>query len=367
MTTSNKCQGTIHTTKCETASAPVLTKRDCETVKTDVRDAEKDMSWFKWIATKDDSSRNPWVIFSKYNECKRLPQQLDAEAYTTLRDRLQAYDRGELPMSGQDAMELRRTVNLVQARYDGVPSPYRPKLADYISPAEQEIYDRFGNNLTMAVMPVTIPGIAGTRAMGGTEAQARAGGELSAMAFGFMGGAFMAKHGLLKQSVKPAPAQQTTSQPVPPRGSVGNGLYVRSTPVTKNGYDYHVDGKGRVTKAEGDLTLNKEQARNPKAQLEAGGADRLADDQGGHYMGRRFNGPTDEINHFAQNGNFNQGTYKALENSWERALNNGQSVRVEITPTYIGDSLRPSTLTVRQWIDGAPSRPITFNNARGGK
>lgn len=231
MTTSNKCQGTIHTTRVEAAGAPVLTKRDCETVKTDVRDAEKGMSWFKWIATKDDSSRNPWVIFSKYNECKRLPQQLDAEAYTTLRDRLQAYDRGELPMSGQDAMELRRTVNLVQARYDGVPSPYRPKLADYISPAEQEIYDRFGNNLTMAVMPVTIPGIAGTRAMGGTEAQARAGGELSAMAFGFMGGAFMAKHGLLKQSVKPAPAQQTTSQPVPTQRSVGNGLVVAQKPV----------------------------------------------------------------------------------------------------------------------------------------
>jgi DNA/RNA non-specific endonuclease len=145
------------------------------------------------------------------------------------------------------------------------------------------------------------------------------------------------------------------------------GVHVSGKPVTKNGYNYYVDDKGRVTKVEGDLTLNKEQGRNQKAQLEAGGADRLPDDQGGHFIGRRFNGPTDEINHFAQNGNFNQGAYKSLENSWEKALNNGQSVRVEVNTTYIGDSLRPDTLTVRQWIDGVPSRPITFNNVRGGK
>ena len=146
-----------------------------------------------------------------------------------------------------------------------------------------------------------------------------------------------------------------------------DGLYVEAKPVTKNGYAYSVDDKGRVVKAEGDLTLNKAQGRNQKAQLEAGGSDRLPDDQGGHFIGRRFNGPTDEINHFAQNGNFNQGAYKTLENSWERALNNGQSVRVEVNTTYIGNSLRPDTLTVRQWIDGVPSRPISFNNVSGGK
>jgi DNA/RNA non-specific endonuclease len=146
----------------------------------------------------------------------------------------------------------------------------------------------------------------------------------------------------------------------------GDGVHVSATPVTKNGYNYYVDDKGRVTKAEGDLTLNKEQGRNQTAQLEAGGVDRLPDDQGGHYMGRRFNGPTDEINHFAQNGNFNQGSYKTLENSWERALNNGQSVRIEITPSYVGDSLRPSILTVRQWIDVVPQNTRVFGNAPGG-
>ncbi|AOL05478.1 hypothetical protein WI95_06290 [Burkholderia contaminans] len=104
-----------------------------------------------------------------------------------------------------------------------------------------------------------------------------------------------------------------------------------------------------------------------KAQREAGGVDRLPDDQGGHYIGRRFDGPTDDFNHFAQNGNFNNGAYKSLENSWQRSIEQGKSVEVEITPTYAGESLRPSAITVRQWIDGIPSDPIKFGNNIGGK
>jgi hypothetical protein len=245
MTTTNNCQGTVHTTRCEHTAAPALKKRDCEKVRTDVRDAEKSMGWLQWIATKDDSWRNPWVVFAKFNECKRLPEQLDAGAYTQLRDRLQAYDRGELKMSGEDAIELRRTVNLVQMRYDNVPNPYHTMPSNYISPAEQEVYDRFGNNMTMALVPATIPGIAGTRAMGGTEAQARAGGELSAMAFGFMGARFMQKHGLLKNNPQPVQSTRsgspTISTPVKPVQPTSNssGFVVNKLPP-------HVqyDGKG---------------------------------------------------------------------------------------------------------------------------
>jgi hypothetical protein len=211
MTTPNKSQGTIHAGKVEYSAGPPLKKRDCEEVKTRVQDAEKSMSWFQYIATQNDSWRNPWVIFAKFNECKRLPPEIDSGAYTQLRDKLQAYDNGEIKMSGEDAMELRRTVKLVQDRYDNVPSPYITMPADYISPAEQEVYDRFGNNMTMALAPATIPGIAGTRMAGGTEAQARAGGELSAQMFGFMGFKFMQKHGLLKNNPQP---QNTTREKV---------------------------------------------------------------------------------------------------------------------------------------------------------
>lgn len=137
--------------------------------------------------------------------------------------------------------------------------------------------------------------------------------------------------------------------------------------ILRNGYSYEFDAQGRVSKVGGKLKLNKTQGRNVKAQREAGGVDRLPDDQGGHYIGRRFDGPTDDFNHFAQNGNFNNGAYKSLENSWQRSIEQGKSVEVEIAPTYAGESLRPSAITVRQWIDGVPSDPIKFGNNIGGK
>lgn len=145
----------------------------------------------------------------------------------------------------------------------------------------------------------------------------------------------------------------------------GDGIKIE--PKVRNGYEYEFDAKGRVSGVKGKLKLNKAQGRNTKAQLGAGGEDRLTTDQGGHYVGRRFDGPMDDFNHFAQNGNFNNGAYKSLENSWQRALEDGKSVEVEITPKYPGDSLRPSTITVRQWIDGIPEDPISFGNNVGGK
>ena len=140
----------------------------------------------------------------------------------------------------------------------------------------------------------------------------------------------------------------------------------KPTSFTKNGYKYDLDDKGRVLKVGGNLKLNKSQARNQNAQRNAGGKDRLPDDQGGHFIGRRFEGPKDEVNHFAQNGNFNNSSYRKLENSWERMLKDKKDVRIEITPKYTGDSLRPDTLKVKQWIDGIPQDLITFGNKFGG-
>jgi large repetitive protein len=146
---------------------------------------------------------------------------------------------------------------------------------------------------------------------------------------------------------------------------LGSAVSKFSTRV-RNGYTYHLDDAGRVLKVEGDLTLNKAQGRNTTAQRNAGGADRLPTDQGGHYIGRRFNGPTDDFNHFAQNANFNNSAYRRLENSWETSLSQGRSVRVRIEPSYNGGSLRPDQLVVRQWIDGRQLAPVTFRNRPGG-
>jgi hypothetical protein len=137
--------------------------------------------------------------------------------------------------------------------------------------------------------------------------------------------------------------------------------------VTRNGYDYALDAQGRVTKVEGTLKLDHANGRNPKAQREAGGPDRLPDDQGGHYIARIFDGPLDDFNHFAQNGNFNMGAYRSLERRWDQLLQDGHRVDVEIVPRYAGDSLRPDRLTVKYSIDGVPQDPIHFKNRPGGR
>lgn len=166
---------------------------------------------------------------------------------------------------------------------------------------------------------------------------------------------------------KNAAERHASEQPLAPKTDNGAKIQPqRPTTHTKNGYTYQLDSHGRVTKVEGTLTLNKSQTRNQNAQKKAGGKDRLPDDQGGHFVGRRFDGPTDEMNHFAQNGNFNNSAYKKLENSWEKALKDNKDVRIEINPRYNGDSLRPDKVTIKQWIDGIPQDPITYANKYGG-
>jgi hypothetical protein len=135
--------------------------------------------------------------------------------------------------------------------------------------------------------------------------------------------------------------------------------------VVKNGYTYTLDAEGRTTRIEGDLVSNPAQGRSRAAQLAAGGPDRLATDEGAHFVARRFDGPLEDFNHFAQNGNFNRGAYKALENEWQRALDRGSSVNVDITAHYPGDSLRPDSIDVTYTVDGVPHE-TSFLNRPGG-
>lgn len=144
-------------------------------------------------------------------------------------------------------------------------------------------------------------------------------------------------------------------------GETANALRVE----VRNGYSYTLDDLNRATRIEGDLVSNPLQGRNVQAQLQAGGIDRLATDEGGHFIGRRFDGPLDDFNHFAQDMNFNRGAYKSLENSWQRALDNGSSVYVDISNNYLENSLRPHSLDIRYTIDGVPYQKSFFNRVGG--
>jgi len=133
----------------------------------------------------------------------------------------------------------------------------------------------------------------------------------------------------------------------------------------RKSYTYTIDELNRTTKIEGKLVSNPAQGRSASAQLRAGGEYRLATDEGGHYVGHRFDGPRDDFNHFAQDMNFNRGEYKSLENTWKRAIDSGKSVSIDIQPTYPANSLRPSELDVYYTIGDMPYLK-TFINRSGG-
>ncbi|PWG03879.1 hypothetical protein DF286_06295 [Sphingosinicella humi] len=124
-----------------------------------------------------------------------------------------------------------------------------------------------------------------------------------------------------------------------------------------------IDAQQRTRRVSGALTLNDEQRRSRTAQAQAGGQDRRSSDDGGHYIARRFDGPTEAFNHFAQDSRFNRGRYRAVEEQWARAKRAGKHVTVKIVPVYNGRSLRPAAINVWFWIDGE-QRSLKFPNER---
>ena len=134
--------------------------------------------------------------------------------------------------------------------------------------------------------------------------------------------------------------------------------------IYARGYRYDIDGLNRTRIASGTLRL-ADGGRSKPVQLAAGGPYRKPKDHGGHYIARRFDGPSEAFNHFAQNGNFNGGAYRKIENRWAAALKAGKEVRVQIEPRYRAESQRPSIIMVRYWIDGK-RHSKRFSNKPGG-
>lgn len=137
--------------------------------------------------------------------------------------------------------------------------------------------------------------------------------------------------------------------------------------TVRSSYTWWLDASGRLREVEGTLKLVKNPRRSHAAQRQAGGPDRRPSDEGGHYIAPRFDGPADAFNHFAQDRNFNRGTYRLLEDQWARALRAGKRVDVRIMPVYQGSSGRPSSINVWFWIDGRPESQKFQNEYRGGR
>jgi filamentous hemagglutinin len=129
-------------------------------------------------------------------------------------------------------------------------------------------------------------------------------------------------------------------------------------------YSFTTDERGRTQKVEGQLNLDTAD-RNKYQQCKAGKCGD-AGDEGGHLIASIFNGPGEAINLVPMNGNLNKGAWKVMENDWAAALEQGKSVKVAITPVYIGSSKRPVSFVV-VYSKGS-DRPVTktFKNTPGG-
>lgn len=126
--------------------------------------------------------------------------------------------------------------------------------------------------------------------------------------------------------------------------------------IEKNGYSFEISSKTdsdrRTKRVSGTLHLAETSRRSRSAQSRAGGTDRKPTDDGGHFIAARFNGPREWYNHFAQDSNFNRGTYRVVEDGWAKDIKAGQNVKVEIVPHYSGRSTRPDSLTIIWDVDG---------------
>ena len=149
-----------------------------------------------------------------------------------------------------------------------------------------------------------------------------------------------------------------------------NGKLEPNTKYEVGNYTYATDELGRVNSVSGKLDLSKAD-RNTYQQAKAGKLDGIKDgldkDEGGHLIASIFDGPGEQINYAAMDGNLNKGAWKSMENKWAKALKEEppKSVEVEIRAIYENDSKRPSSFDVFYEIDGVEEF-VNFKNKPGG-
>ena len=105
--------------------------------------------------------------------------------------------------------------------------------------------------------------------------------------------------------------------------------------------------------------------RNTYQQLKAG-KQGIDGDEGGHLIASILNGSGEKINLLPMNSNLNRGEWKALENSWAKALRKGKTVKVKIEPVYQGTDIRPNRFSISYSIDNGRFMYTEFLNQVGG-
>ncbi len=170
---------------------------------------------------------------------------------------------------------------------------------------------------------------------------------------------------------KPAPGTEGKNIVVVDSGKKGAWNKAMNKPEPNTVYKvdgdktYHTDNLARPTQVEATLSASAKD-RNGYQQCKAGKCGNPGD-EGGHLIASIFNGPGEKLNLLPMDGNLNKGAWKQMENTWAKALSEGKDVKVNIQPSYTGNSVRPDKFKVVYSVDGG--RPIekVFNNSPGGK
>ncbi|MGO1072365.1 DNA/RNA non-specific endonuclease [Lysobacter sp. CA199] len=140
-----------------------------------------------------------------------------------------------------------------------------------------------------------------------------------------------------------------------------------------NNATWTVDEQGRPVHAQGTLrtVFSKIDRSDAETDAQRAAADRGIDgDQGGHVFGHRFVTDQGLKNLFPQNGNFNMGAYKTLENEWAAWVDKGMDVRIDIDLTP-RDVDRPDRVRISYEVidpsDGSRvyDQRVAFDNRAG--
>ena len=188
----------------------------------------------------------------------------------------------------------------------------------------------------------------------------------------------------LKADFDPSLNVQTNGVSLPPKtapkvielkaGSKGDWNKLANKPESntlykfENGYTYKTDANGRVSSVQADLELGKSD-RNSYQQKVSGRDDRAKDDHGGHLIASMFKGPGEGINIVPMDKTFNgsSGAWYQLESDWKKALENNQSVKINIQPVYSGANKRPDSFIINQSINGIRQPSLQLKNTATGK
>lgn len=135
-----------------------------------------------------------------------------------------------------------------------------------------------------------------------------------------------------------------------------------------NGDVYETDDKGRIVKKVFIPFINEDR-RTPldSKNTQEVGKSGIEGDHGGHIQAHSLGGSSDKINLFPQNGNFNTGEYKKIENGIRKDLEDRRTVKVEVGLIYSDASIRPSQVRVTKEVTDSQGNTeiisLTRNNA----